>query len=106
MTPLSALIAASADPVIEIGSEQLHQIRRVVDGATHQSKRPDRERGPCARNVLRQEWESGWVADQYVDQALLPQMPVPFEIHIPEDLARNISTERTVVATYSSGSAL
>jgi hypothetical protein len=44
-----------------------------------------------------------WVADQYVDQALLPQTPVPFAIHIPEDLARKVSSQRTVVATYSSG---
>ena len=44
-----------------------------------------------------------WVADQYVDQALSPQTPVPFEIHIPEDLARNVSSQRTIVATYSFG---
>jgi len=44
-----------------------------------------------------------WVADQYIDRALLPQTPVPFNIHIPEDLARKISTERTVTATYSVG---
>ena len=44
-----------------------------------------------------------WVADQYVDSALLPQIPVPFSIHIPEDLAKNVSTQRTVLATYSSG---
>ena len=44
-----------------------------------------------------------WVADQYVDRALLPQTPVSFNIHIPEDLASNISSERTVVASYSAG---
>ena len=42
-----------------------------------------------------------WVADQYVDRALLPQTPVPFNVHIPEDLAKNISSQRTVVASYS-----
>jgi hypothetical protein len=47
-----------------------------------------------------------WVADQYVDRALLPQTPVPFDIHIPQDLAKNVSTQRTVVATYSSGGSL
>jgi hypothetical protein len=44
-----------------------------------------------------------WVADEYIDRALSPQNPVPFEIHIPEDLARNVSSQRTVVATYTSG---
>jgi len=44
-----------------------------------------------------------WVADEYIDRALLPQTPVSFEIHIPQDLAGKISSQRTVVATYSSG---
>ena len=44
-----------------------------------------------------------WVADQYVDRALLPEIPVPFDIHIPEDLAKNISTQRTVISTYVEG---
>jgi hypothetical protein len=44
-----------------------------------------------------------WVGDQYVDQALLPQTPVAFQIHIPQDLAKNVSSQRTVIATYSSG---
>jgi hypothetical protein len=44
-----------------------------------------------------------WVADEYIDTALLPQNPVPFEIHIPEDLARNVTSQRTVIATFSSG---
>jgi hypothetical protein len=44
-----------------------------------------------------------WVADQFADRALLPQAPVPFTIHIPEDLARKISSERAVVAPYSFG---
>ena len=47
-----------------------------------------------------------WVADQYVDRALLPQTPVAFDIHIPEDLARRVSSQRTVVATYSFGGSL
>jgi hypothetical protein len=43
------------------------------------------------------------VGDQYVDHALLPQTPVAFSIHIPQDLAHKVSSERTVVATYSFG---
>jgi hypothetical protein len=44
-----------------------------------------------------------WVADQYIDRALLPQTPVSFAMPVPEDLARKVSTERAVVATYASG---
>jgi hypothetical protein len=106
MTPLSALIAASADPVIEIGDEQLHP----NPGASLTGKLINQS-GQVVNvaHVLGTFYDKSgkvvWVADQYVDQALPPETPVPFEIHIPEDLARDISTQRTVVATYSSGSA-
>ncbi len=106
MTPLPSLVAASADPVIEIGDEQLHpapdasltgqlinQSGQIVNVAHVLGTFYDK-----SGNVV-------WVADQYVDQALLPQTPVPFQIRIPQDLAKNVSTQRTVIATYSSGGA-
>jgi hypothetical protein len=104
MTPSSALIAASADPVIEIGNEQLHP-----DPAASLTGQLINQSGQIVNvaHVLGTFYDKSgqvaWVADEYVNQALLPQIPVPFEIRIPEDLARKISTERTVVATYSSG---
>ncbi len=104
MTPLSALIAASADPVIEIGNEQLHP----APGASLTGQLINQS-GQIVNvaHVLGTFYDKTgqvvWVADQYVDRALLPQSPVPFEIHIPEDLARNVSSQRTVIATYSIG---
>jgi hypothetical protein len=104
MTPLSALIAASADPVIEIGNEQLHP-----DPEASLTGQLINQSGQIVNvaHVLGTFYDKSghvvWVADEYVDQALLPQTPVPFDIHIPEDLAKNISTQRTVIATYSSG---
>lgn len=107
MDPASSLIPASADPVIEISDEQLHpapdasltgqlsnQSGQIVNVAHVLGTFYDK-----SGNVV-------WVADQYVNQALLPQTPVPFQIHIPEDLAKNVSTQRTVVSTYSAGGAL
>jgi len=44
-----------------------------------------------------------WVADEYIDRALLPQTPVTFNLQIPGDLARKVSSQRTVVATFSIG---
>ena len=90
--------------MIEIGSEQLHP----APGATLTGQLINQS-GQIVNvaHVLGTFYnKSGqvvWVADQYVDQALAPQTPVPFEIHIPEDLARNVSSQRTVVATYSFG---
>ena len=107
MTPLSSLVAASADPVIEIGDEQLHPApdASLTGPLINQS-------GQIVNvaHVLGTFYDKSgkvvWVADQYVDQALLPQTPVAFQIHIPEDLAKNISSQRTVIATYSSGGSL
>jgi hypothetical protein len=107
MTPFSTLISASADPVIEIDNEHLNpapdaslsgqlinQSGQVVNVAHVLGTFYDK-----SGNVV-------WIADRYVDTALLPQTPVPFDIHIPEDLARKISSQRTTVATYSEGSSL
>jgi hypothetical protein len=106
MTPLSNLIAASADPVIEIQDEHLSPApdASVTGQLTNQS-------GQIVNvaHVLGTFYDKSgnvvWVADQYVDHALLPQTPVPFNIPIPEDLASKVSTERTVVATYVAGGA-
>ena len=104
MTPLSALIAASADPVIEIGDEQLHP---VPDASLTGQLINQSGQIVNVAHVLGTFYDKSgkvvWVADEYVDQALLPQNPVPFQIHIPEDLAKNVASQRTVVATYSSG---
>jgi hypothetical protein len=42
-----------------------------------------------------------WVSDGYVDQALLPQTPVPFSVAVRDDLAKNIQTYRVTVNQYS-----
>lgn len=104
MTPLSTLIAASADPVIEIGNEQLHPNPGAsLTGQLINQSGQIVNVAHVLGTFYDKSGQVAWVADQYVNQALLPQIPVSFEIHIPEDLARSISTQRTVVATYSSG---
>jgi len=104
MNPFSTLVPASADPVIEIEDEKLNPApdASLTGQLTNQS-------GQIANvaHVLGTFYDKSgqvvWVGDEYVDHALLPQTPVAFNIHIPEDLARKISSERTVVATYSFG---
>lgn len=104
MTPLSQLVPASADPVIEIQDERLNPApdASVTGQLSNQSGQVVN-----VAHVLATFYDKNgqvvWVADQYIDRALLPQTPVPFSIHIPEDLARNVSTERTVTSSYSSG---
>ena len=106
MVRISTLVPASADPVIEIQDEKLNPApdASLTGQLTNQS-------GQIANvaHVLGTFYDKQgqvvWVGDQYVDHALLPQTPVPFSIHIPEDLARKVSSQRTVVATYSFGGA-
>ena len=106
MSPHSNLVPASADPVIEIQDEHLNPApdASVTGQLTNQG-------GQIVNvaHVLGTFYDKSgnvvWVADQYVDRALLPQTPVSFDIRIPEDLARKVSTERTVVATYVQGGA-
>ena len=107
MTPFSTLVPASADPVIAIDSQHLNPVPNpsLTGNLINQSGQVVN-----VAHVLGTFYDKNgqvvWVADEYVDRALVPQTPVAFKIHIPEDLARSISSERTVVATYSTGGTL
>jgi hypothetical protein len=102
MEPNSSLVSASADPVIEIENQQLNPApdASLTGQVVNQS-------GQVVNiaHVLGTFYDKSgqvvWIADQYIDRALLPKTPVPFQIHIPEDLARKVSSERAVTSTYS-----
>lgn len=104
MTPFSSLIAASADPVIEIQNEHLNP---APDASLTGQLVNQGGQNVSIAHVLGTFYDrSGrvvWVADQYVDHALLPQTPSAFNVHIPEDMAREVASDRTVVASYSFG---
>lgn len=104
MNPFSTLIPASADPVIEIQNEHLDPAPNA--SLSGQVVNQSGEIANVAHVLGTFYDKSGnlvWVAGQYVDRALLPQTPVGFDIHIPEDLARQVSSQRTVVSTFSMG---
>lgn len=104
MDPLSELVPASADPVIEIQNQKLNP----APGATLTGQVVDQS-GEIVNvaHVLGTFYDKTgqlvWVGDTYVDRALQPSIPENFSIPIPEDLARKVSTERAVVATYRVG---
>jgi hypothetical protein len=104
MTPFSTLIPASADPVIAIDDATLSPAPDAY--LTGQLVNQSGQVVNVAHVLGTFYDKSGqvvWVADQYLDSALLPQTPAPFSIHIPEDLARRVSSERAVVASYIAG---
>lgn len=103
MQPDATLVAASADPVIEIEDQHLNggpqptlsgkllnQSGQVVNVA----------------HVLGTFYDSGgqliWVSDGYVERALLPETPVAFSVSVPPDIASKVKSERAVTTTYSS----
>jgi hypothetical protein len=106
MTPFSSLIPASADPVIEIDDEKLNPSPDAsLTGALINQSGQTVNVAHVLGTLYDKNGQVVWIADQYVDNALLPQTPVAFNIHIPEDLAKKVSSERTVVASYSFGGA-
>jgi hypothetical protein len=104
MDPVSTLVSASADPVIEIEDQKLTP---APDASLSGQLVNQSGQVVNIAHVLATFYGKGgqpvWVADQYIDRALLPQTPVPFNIHIHQDLARQITSERAVTASYSSG---
>ena len=104
MVPSSTLVPASADPVIEIADQQLNPApgASVTGQLVNQSGQIVNVAHVLA-TFYDKTGQVVWVADEYIDRALLPMIPVPFEIRIPQDIANRVSSQRTVVATYSSG---
>ena len=104
MQPLSVLVAASADPVVEIENQQYNNGPRaaVTGQLTNQSGH-----AVNVAHVLTTFYDKNgqlvWVGGQYIDRALQPQTPVDFQVPLPQDLAGMVSTERTIVATYMQG---
>lgn len=103
MDPLSTLVSASADPVIEIENQHLNPApAALLSGQLVNQSGQVVNIAHVLGTFYDKNGQLVWVADHYVDRALLPQTPVPFDIHIPEDLARKITSDRTVIAAYSS----
>lgn len=107
MDPQSVLVSASADPVVEIQNQKIDP----GPGAslTGQLSNQSGQTVNIAHVLTTFYDKNGqlvWVAGQYVDRALLPQTPVDFTVPVPRDLTKQVSTERTIVANYSSGNSL
>jgi len=103
MQPNSMLVPASADPVIGV----MHQ-RVETDARGRHVLKGDlvNESGEIVNipHVLATYYDNAgkviWVSDGYVDNALLPQTPVPFAVDLRDDLASNVHTYRVTVNQY------
>jgi hypothetical protein len=103
MQPKALLVPASADPVIEVGKQRIETDalgKKVLLGEmVNQS-------GQIVNipHVIASYYDSNgkviWVSDGYVDQELLPQIPVPFAVDIPDDIAPNVNSYHVSVNYY------
>jgi hypothetical protein len=104
MEPSSNLIGASADPVIEIEGQTLTP---APDASLTGQLVNESGQNVDTAHVLATFYDTRgqlvWVADDYLNRALLPQSPAPFAISIPSDLAGKVTTYRVVTAAYSAG---
>ncbi|MFZ1141224.1 MAG: hypothetical protein WAN76_18730 [Candidatus Sulfotelmatobacter sp.] len=107
MDARALLVPASADPVIAVSDQALSKDglnRNVLKGElVNQSGRPVN----IAQVLAAYYDDSGkviWVSDGYVDQALTPQVPVPFAVDIPNDIAGRLKSYRVIVNHYSRSS--
>ena len=104
MDARALLVPASADPVIAVADQAVSKDglnRNVLKGElVNQSGRPVN----IAQVLAAYYDDSGkviWVSDGYVDQALMPQVPVPFAVDIPNDIAERLKSYRVIVNHYS-----
>ncbi|HEX6880969.1 MAG TPA: hypothetical protein VF135_11440, partial [Terriglobales bacterium] len=104
MQPNALLVPASADPVMGV----LHQrIEKDSQGRTVLRGELVNQTGETVNipHVLATFYDNSgrviWVSDGYVDQALLPETPVPFSVAVRDDLAKNVQTYRVTVNQYS-----
>jgi len=104
MQPNSSLVPASADPVIAVLDQQMQtdaHDRRVLTGKLLNESGQIVNIPHVLATYYNNIGQVIWVADGYVDKALLPENPVPFSVAIPDDLAAQVHSYRVTVNQYS-----
>ena len=104
MDARALLVPASADPVIAVSDQAVSRDglnRSVLKGElVNESGRPVN-----IAQVLAAYYDNSgkviWVSDGYVDQALLPQTPVPFAVDLSDKMAANVHNYRVTVNEYT-----
>lgn len=100
--PSSNLISASADPVIEIQDQKLNP---SPDPSLSGNLLNQSGQTVSIAHVLGTFYDKNgqvvWISDEYVNRALLPQIPVAFSIPLPADMAVKVASSRVVTSSYS-----
>jgi len=103
LNPTSILVPASADPVIGVLHQQLD---KTDSGHTVLKGELMNQSGQLVNipQVLATYYDNAgkviWISDGYVDQALRPQVPIPFAVSVNDDIAPRVHSYRVVVNHY------
>lgn len=107
MDAKAMLVPATADPVIEVTNQRIDTNplgRKVLHGELVD------ESGQIVNipHVIAAYYDNTgkviWVSDGYVDQALLPQIAVPFAVDVPEDIASKVQSYHVTVNYFDNKS--
>ena len=102
MQPSANLVAASADPMIEIQDQQLAGgAEAALTGNLVNQSGQIVNIAHVVGTFYDKSGQVVWVSDGYANRALLPQAPVPFAIALPSDLSAKVSNYRVVTSSYS-----
>lgn len=104
MDAKAMLVPASADPVIEVNNQRIDTNplgRKVLHGELVD------ESGQIVNipHVIAAYYDNTgkviWVSDGYVDQALLPRVPVAFAVDVPKDIAARVQSYHVAVNYFN-----
>jgi hypothetical protein len=103
MQPSSTLVAASADPVVEIEDQHLNPGSQAsLNGKLLNQSGQVVNVAHVLGTFYDNTGQLIWVSDGYAERALLPGTPVTFAMSVPPDIAGKVKTQRAVTTTYSS----
>jgi len=101
--PTTSLVPASADPVVGVEEQKLNPLPDAsLSGELVNQSGQVVNVAHVISTFYNNTGQIVWVADEYPSHALLPQTPVPFQISLPADISKQISSYHVVVSTYSS----
>ncbi len=100
----AALVPASADPVIGVMNQKIEadvQGKSVLHGDLLNQSGQTVNIPHVVASFYDGNGKVVWVADGYVERALLPQTSAPFSVEIPKTLAAKVQNFHVVVNQYS-----
>jgi hypothetical protein len=106
LNPTSILVPASADPVIGVLHQQVEKtegghsvLKGELINQSGQTVNIPQVIATCYDNT----GKVIWISDGYIDQALRPQIAVPFAVSLNDDIAPNVHSFRVTVNHFTMG---